>query len=185
MTPFKTLEVRQNCFLFEMIVPNRTLQVSVRLDPVQVAGHTGEGSGVALLAAGSGSEGGQTDLDLAGLEDQRAARVTAAGGLAAGGGDADVGGGHDRAAVGVGAHGVGDDGQPGPLQVVGHGAGRVADEAPSGGDGGITGIGGVGGSDGWQRDGSDPVAVADGGDLDQGDIVLQVGAVPAGVDDDV
>lgn len=44
------------------------VNASFLLDPVHVAGDTGEGSWKLPLATGSGTEGGQTDLDLVGGE---------------------------------------------------------------------------------------------------------------------
>lgn len=133
-----------------------SLDASVGLDPFQVAGHTGEGSGVALLATGSGSKGGKTDLDLAGSQDKGATGVTVAGGLAVGGGNTDVAGGHNRRAVGGGAHSVGDDVQINVLEVGGDGADGVAGASPSGGNSGFTGIGRVRAGDAGQSGGLDP-----------------------------
>lgn len=85
----------------------------------------------------------------------------------------------------MGALGVGDHSQVDILKIGSHTTGGVTGASPSGGDSDVTDEGRVGVGDAWQLDGGDPAAGGGGGDLDQGDVVAQVSAVPAGVDDDV
>jgi len=156
----------------------------VLLDPAQVAGDAGKDGRVLLLAASRGSEGGETDLDLVGGQNQRATGVAVAGGHAGGSGHADV-----RVAnggvVGALALAVGDDLHVGILQVGGHGAGGVGGAAPAGGDDLIVVVGGVAGLLLGQLNVVDGAAVVHVRDADQGDVVPQGAAVPVGVDDDL
>lgn len=154
------------------------------LDPIEVAGHTGEGSWQLLLAAGRGAEGGQTDLNLVGSEHQGAARVAVAGGNGSWGRHTDVGG-ADGGAIGLHARCVRDDLHVSVLQMGSNAAGRVGGAAPAGGDDLIINVAGVVGLLAGQVDGTNGVAVIHMRNTDQGDVVQQSPGVPALVDDDV
>lgn len=101
-------------------------------DPVQVAGDAGEAIGQARGAAAGGHKGGDTDQLGAVVEDQWAARVAGAGGLAAGGGGADDVVGDHIGSIDAGALVTGDDLRVHAVQVVGD-ATAIARPAPSGG----------------------------------------------------
>lgn len=154
------------------------------LDPVQVAGDTGEGSWQLLLATGRRAEGGQTDLLLAVLEHQWAARVTVAGGNGGWGGHTDVGG-TDGQTIGLPASVVRDDSHVGVLQMSGNRAGGVGGAAPAGGNDLIVNISGVVGLQTGQLNGTDGVAEVGVWNANEGNVVRESLGVPAGMDDDV
>lgn len=153
----------------------------VCLDPVQVAGHTGEASRGTGLTTSARHEGGDTDELTVADQDQWAAGVAVAGGHFVGGSNADhVVGGYQRA-ISVLALRDGHNLEDFVLQSVSDAGGGIGGLAPSGGNSLLSSVSGVGTGDGGQLN-----LVNKGGEgnrwgLDQGNVVPQHNRVVAGV----
>lgn len=159
---------------------------AVILDPVQVGGDSGENSWEVLLAAQRQTEGGGTDqiVDVAFLVNQRTARVTLAGGLAALGAHADDFVGDEAHPVLVAPLGAHD----GLLHVAQHGRDSVrlvAVQTPARGDGQLISIGGIATVLLGQSGGSDAIVELQlSGQLDQGNVVDDQLGIPVLVHND-